>query len=264
MGVAALEPVIALRSVSFAYDGSRVLEEVDLKIAAGEVACLIGPNGGGKTTLLKILLGLLRPTGGDVRVFGLAPERARARIGYLPQRSDLDRDFPVTVLDVVLMGRLNRRLGRSYASTDRRMALSALEEMELTRFASHPFARLSGGQQQRVLIARAVCGEPDLLLLDEPTAHVDALTGRRLLDGLQVLSRRMTIVLVSHDLGFVSPVIDTVVCVNRRVRVHPASELTGEHIRQTYGADICMVLHDREVGHGEAAGRCPEESRGDD
>ncbi len=245
--------VITLAHVRFGYNGATVLDDVSLEIPAGDFVCLIGPNGGGKTTLLKLLVGLLKPESGEIRLFGRAPAEARARIGYLPQRSELDRQFPASVLDVVLMGRLDSRLLGPYRPRDRRAALAALEEVEMGGLAGRSFAELSGGQRQRVLIARALCGEPQLLLLDEPTANVDALVGERLLALLKKLNERMTVLLVSHDLAFVSPIIKTVLCVNRKVRSHPMSALTGDHIRELYGGEVYHVRHDREVsGKGPA------------
>jgi len=169
-------------------------------------------------------------------------------VGYMPQHLRYDPQFPVTVMDVVLMGRLGGgglagALGW-YRRADRRAALDALAEVNLREHASRPFSDLSGGQQQRVLIARALCAGPELLLLDEPTANVDARIEAQLLEILQELNRRMAVVMVSHDLGFVLDMVRTVVCVNRRVVVHPTSELTGQVIQDIYGGDVRMVRHD--------------------
>ena len=254
------EPVISLRDVSFSYDGMRVIENADVTVRDREWACVVGPNGGGKTTLLKLVLGLVQPEAGEVRVFGGSPERARLRVGYMPQRVQHDPQFPVTVTDVVLMGRLGRRLGGPYSKADREAAQVALEEVALAELAKRPFSALSGGQQQRVLIARALACEPDLLLLDEPTANIDALVETKLFEILQALNARMTILMASHDLGFVSSLADSVICVNRRVIIHPTSEITGEIIRDIYGGDLRLVRHDHrcaEKGHsaeGEAHG----------
>ena len=147
---------ISLTDVSFAYNGVPVLEDVTLAIPEGEFVTVVGPNGGGKTTLLKLILGLLRPSKGQVRVFGEMPQRARSRVGYAPQHMGFDPRFPVTALDVVLMGRLERRLLGGYTKADKRAAVAALGEVELTESWSHPFSALSGGQRQRVLIARAI------------------------------------------------------------------------------------------------------------
>ncbi len=242
------KPVVELRDVSFAYDGVPVLKDVNVSIGRHESVCIVGPNGGGKTTLLKLILGLLKPDAGRVRVFGEAPRRTRLRIGYMPQHVHHDPKFPVTVTDVVLMGRLGQSgllgwLGW-YGEADRRAAAEALAEVGMEDFARRPYAVLSGGQRQRVLIARALCCRPELLLLDEPTANVDTAMEARLIEVLRELNKRMTIVIVSHDLGFVSSMVRRVICVNRRVVVHPTSEITGEVIRDIYDAEVLMVRHD--------------------
>ena len=242
------EPVIHLRDVSFAYDGVAVLQAVNVSIAERESICIVGPNGGGKTTLLKLMLGLLKPDAGEIRIFGQPPRRARLRIGYMPQHVRHDPQFPVNVMDIVLMGRLGQGglcgLLGWYGGADRRAAADALAEVGMEGSARRPYAALSGGQRQRVLIARALCCQPDLLLLDEPTANVDTAVEARLIEILQELNKRMTIVMVSHDLGFVAHMVRRVVCVNRRVVVHPTSELTGDMIRDIYDGDVRMVRHD--------------------
>jgi len=240
-------PIVQLDGVSFAYGEVVVLEGVHLSIWPGEWVLVVGPNGGGKTTLLKLILGLLEPTAGQIRLFGQAPAKSRHRVGYMPQHMQFDSLFPVTVMDIVLMGRLGtpgRRLLGWYGRKDRQAAQEALAEVGLAGLEDRPFAALSGGQRQRVLIARALCCQPELLLLDEPTAHVDPQAEDQLRDILQHLHRRMTIVMVSHDLGVVSPQIGSVLCVNRRLVVHPTTELTGEKIRQLYGDDVRMIRHD--------------------
>jgi zinc transport system ATP-binding protein len=244
--------VVSFENVTFAYNAVPVLEHVSLSVREGEFAAIVGPNGGGKTTLLKLALGLLRPTSGVVRLFGQAPRTARHRAGYTPQHADFDPHFPVTVMDVVLMGRVEKRRGGAYGRLDRESAEAALAEMGLVDVAGRPFDSLSGGQRQRALIARALVANPELLLLDEPTANVDAMAGNRLLETLHELSRRMTIAMVSHDLGFVSSMVQSVICVNREVVVHPTSDITGQTIQDLYGHDMRMVRHDHrcaEHGH---------------
>jgi len=246
-------PVIQLQDVSFSYDGVPVLEDVNLTVTDGDFVSIVGPNGGGKTTLLKIILGLVRPSRGNVRVFGLPPVKARSRIGYMAQQSTFDFLFPVNVLDVVLMGRLGHGAGLGfYSREDRRAALQALDRMEMEPLQNRPFSRLSGGQRQRVLLARALASEPELLLLDEPTANVDAAIETELFEILDMLNRHMTIMLVTHDLGFVSAYVRSVICVNRRLAVHPTSSITGEMIHELYGGNVQMVRHDHrcsEEGH---------------
>ena len=241
------EPVVAVRRVSFAYNGVPVVEEASFEVGEGELVCMIGPNGGGKTTLVKLILGLFKPDSGEVRVFGEEPARVRRRIGYTPQYAHHDPQFPATVTDVVLMGRLERRWGGPYSKADRAAAAGAMEEVGVAELSKRLFNELSGGQRQRVLIARALASQPDLLVLDEPTANVDLVAETRLHEILQRLNERMTIIMVSHDLGFVSRMVDRVVCVSRCVVVHPTSEISAEIIREMYGADLCLVRHDHPV-----------------
>lgn len=237
-------PAIEFQNVGFSYGPAPVLEEATLRIDEGELACIVGPNGGGKTSLLKLIVGLLKPTSGRVSVFGQPPEQSRRRIGYMPQYARFDPHFPATVMDIVLMGRLGRSWGGPYSRRDRVAARRALAEMLLTDLAGRPFADLSGGQRQRALIARALAGEPDLLLLDEPTANVDAAVELKLIEFIRRLGRRLTILMVTHDLGFVSEIVQSVICVNRRVVTHPTSALTGQAIHDLYGAQVRMVHHD--------------------
>ena len=165
----ATHPVVSFKNVSFSYDGIQVLEDVSLTIDEGDFLSIVGPNAGGKTNLLKLILGLVKPTGGTVRVFGQPPPKVRSRIGYMPQHVSLDILFPVNVQDVVLMGRLGtgRKIGL-HGRADREAAEEALRVVELYDVRHRPFAALSGGQRQRVLIARALASDPELLLLMSP------------------------------------------------------------------------------------------------
>jgi zinc transport system ATP-binding protein len=246
-------PAILLEDVSYSYNGAPAVEQANLRIPENDFVSIVGPNAGGKTTLLKLILGLLSPDRGKVQVFGRPPREVSSRIGYVPQYADLDRQFPVTVMDVVLMGRLGQRtLFGPYRKADRRAAEDALRSVGLFDRRRHSLFSLSGGQQQRALIARALAANPDLLLLDEPTANLDLVFEEELYELLRKFSEHMTILLVSHDLGFVTHLVEKVICVNRRVVVHPTSELTGETIREIYGGDIRMVRHDhREPGNHE-------------
>ncbi len=249
------EPVIELIEVSFSYDGVPVLEKVNLEVGKQDFVSIVGPNGGGKTTLLRLLLGLLRPSAGTVRILGKSPATTRHRIGYMPQHAHVDPQFPVNVMDVVLMGRLGHTGAFGpYRRADREAALAALEEMGMTAFRRRAFSALSGGQRQRVLIARALACEPELLLLDEPTASLDQAIETELYEHLYRLSDRLTVVVVCHDVGFVSKFVNRVVCVKRHVVVHPTSEVTGEVISEIYGAPMKIVRHDHETV--EAFNKC--------
>lgn len=242
---------IILKSVSFAYKHRNILEEVNLKIKKGEFASIVGPNGGGKTTLLKLMLGLIKPDKGQIQIFGQPPGKSRYKIGYMPQYAHLDMDFPATVMDVVLMGRLtNNRFW--FSKKDREESLAAIDEVGMSKYTESGFSELSGGQKQRILIARALCSRPELLLLDEPTANVDSKTEENLFSILQKLNSKMTILLVSHDLGFVSKYVKSVICVNRQVVIHPTTLMDGTVIKDIYNGDLRMVRHDHrcsEEGH---------------
>lgn len=253
-GSATMEaPLVEFDRVWFAYDGRPVLEEVCLRIMPRQLVCVIGPNGGGKTTLIRLMLGLLCPNKGHVRVFGGPPRDAARRIGYMPQHVRFDPLFPMTALDVALMGRLGR--GRLcnwfgwYGQADRKVALDALDAMGMREFANQPFAALSGGQRQRVLIARALCCEPELLVLDEPTANVDSIAESQLFATLRSLNDRMAVVVVSHDLGFVSHWAERVICVNTRVVEHQAGTIDDAAVHQMYGSSVRAVDHCRAVSH---------------
>ncbi|MFH1746670.1 MAG: ABC transporter ATP-binding protein [Planctomycetota bacterium] len=240
-----LIPVILCEQLSFTYGGPFALTDVNLRIAAREFVSVVGPNGGGKTTLLKLMLGLLRPTRGEVRVFGQSPLVVRRRIGYVPQHVQFDPQFPVTVTDIVSMGRLGTGLGVGPARrTDKAAVLTALEEVGLTDYRRRPLATLSGGQRQRVLIARALASEPELLLLDEPTANLDVAVQGDFFDLLHRLNERLTVLLVSHDVGFVSQHVQKVVCVSRTVEVHETSMLNGRMINDLYGGPVRAIHHD--------------------
>jgi len=248
-------PAISIEDVSFAFGRDPVLSNATVSIPQRDFVCMVGPNGGGKTTLLKLILGLLEPDEGTIRVFGESPVKARPRVGYMPQHTALDPLFPVNVMDVVLMGRLGpgRRFG-PYRRADKAAARNAIEQVGLEEVRNRHLSALSGGQRQRVLIARALASEPDLLLLDEPDASLDPRVQVRLYDLLVKLNERVTVVMVTHDIGVVSQAIKGVVCVNRHVSRHETAELTGEVIRDLYGGDVQAVHHDHGHSHSQGAG----------
>ncbi len=249
------DSVISFKNVDFSYDGSEnlVLENINLEVEPGDFACVVGPNGGGKTTLLRLILGLNKPLRGEVNIFGSVPDKQRHRIGYVPQFSKFDANFPVSVLDVVLMGCLNRSFwwGR-YNKQQTDAAIAALESVGLQDFIHRSFADLSGGQKQRALIARAIMSQPDLLLLDEPTASIDIHGTEQFYKMFAEMNKKFTILIVSHDIGFVSTHVKSVICVRRTLQIHPVSELTGESVQHMYGLDVHMIRHDHrcsEKGH---------------
>jgi len=238
---------IVVHGVTHRFGKSTVLEDVSFSIEDGESICMIGPNGGGKSTLLRILLGLLEPSEGRVEVLGQSPREACRSIGYVPQSIRFDPLFPISALEIVLMGRLDRvRWGR-YSRTCRTVAREALATMGLSDCEHRPFAQLSGGQRQRVLIARALAAEPRILLLDEPTANIDLSVEEQFLDSLQELRRRMTILLVTHDLDVVEEMGDSVLCVNRRLHRH-SLPLSPETVTEIFRGGR-RLEHDRRTRH---------------
>jgi zinc transport system ATP-binding protein len=243
--------IIQIQNVWFAYNGKTVLQDVSLDIQAGDFIAMIGPNGGGKTTLLKLMLGLLSPDHGSIKVLGVSTEKASHHIGYVPQDVHINRHFPITAIDVVLMGKL--RPGKRWAfraAQDRREALEALERMEIADYAERKIDALSGGQRQRVFIARALVAQPEILLLDEPTASIDAGGQAAFYRLLRALNKDITILVVSHDLVAISTHVKSVACVNKRLHYHNQAEITGEMLEEMYpctDAEVCPV---ELVAHG--------------
>jgi zinc transport system ATP-binding protein len=235
---------LACRGVSFGYGhGPDVVQDVDLEIGEHEFIGLIGPNGGGKSTLLKLAAGLLKPRKGQVTVFGRPPHEARDEIGYVPQFARFSRDFPITVAQAVLLGRLGGEFALRWSPADRAAADRAIEETELDALSDRPLVALSGGELQRVLIARALAAEPRLLLLDEPTSNLDQRAEEDMFALLSRLTDRMAVVLVSHDVGFVTGFVQRVACISRTLICHDTSALTGEVINELYGHPVRAVHH---------------------
>lgn len=235
------QPVIELERVSFGYDREAILEKVSLAIGPLDFLAIIGPNGGGKTTLVKVILGLLRPWSGRVRV-GLPP-RAGA-IGYVPQFAGFDSSFPLRVSEVVVMGRLGARgLARRFSAEDRRRVAAILERLGLESVAEAYIGDLSGGQLQRALIARALVGEPEILFLDEPLGSIDPESRRAVLESLRELHGRIPVVVITHDITPFAGMVEQIACVNRQLFYHPSAELTEEMLEQVYGCPVELVAH---------------------
>lgn len=237
-------PAIQVEGVCFSYGDVPVLEDVSLDVAHGEFLGLVGPNAGGKSTLLKLILGLLVPQAGRVRVLGVAPREASRRLGYVPQHPTFPRDFPISVEQTVLMGRLGLSPGLGwYRAADRAAARRALAEVEALDLAHRRIGTLSGGQLQRVLLARALAGEPEILILDEPTANIDQRMEGDIFDLLAALRTRLTILVVSHDIAFISSYVDRVACLNRTLVCHTTEPVDGDLIHRLYPGDVRSVAH---------------------
>ena len=244
-------PLVKLENVSFAYNGEAAIQDVSLTIQPGDFIAMIGPNGGGKTTLLKLILGLLKPDRGTIRVMGQAALTAAPEIGYVPQNVNINNSFPVTALDVVLMGKHDpKRRWARYTAADHAEALAALERLQMGHHVGTRISDLSGGQRQRVFIARALVTDPQLLLLDEPTANIDTRGQSEFFDLLDQLNRDITILVVSQDLLVISRYVKSVACVNRRLHYHNEAEITGEMIETMYSCTVEEVCPVELVTHG--------------
>lgn len=238
--------LLEMLSVSVAYGSNTALQDAALKVYDNDFIGVIGPNGGGKTTLLKVILGLVKPFKGELVFNQQLP--GRNKIGYLPQMSTGDNNFPVTVKDVVLSGLMMQKGVISRMSlSDKKRASQVIEELGLSELSDSPLSELSGGQLQRVFLGRAVIGDPRLLLLDEPGNFVDANFENDFYEKLRGLNRRMAIMMVSHDVGTISAHIKSFACVNRQLHYHPSSEITNEEL-MAYGCPIQLITHG-EVPH---------------
>lgn len=242
-------PIVEIENLSFSYLNLPVLSDVSFNIYSGEMVGIIGPNGGGKTTLLKLIMGFLKPTQGTIKVFGKVPgQRLRNGLAYVPQAMRFDRQFPISVLEVVLSGLLSRLpwYGKFHLS-DQKAAVEALEKVGLAQFSQSPFGSLSGGQAQRVLIARALVSKPQLLLLDEPTASVDSQAQAEIYSILKELKGKMTIMLVTHDLQTVIDLVQRLFCVQTKVFTMQPEEVCRHFAIGLYHAPLTSPFSTRSM-----------------
>jgi zinc transport system ATP-binding protein len=233
-------PVVRVENLSFGYDTREILSDVSLSIGARDYLAIIGPNGGGKTTLVRLILGLLEPWSGRVVRTLDSPHAA----GYVPQFAAFDRQFPLRVEEVVRMGRLGMRgPGARYRDEDHAAVDAVLSRLGLERIRRTPVSELSGGQLQRTLIARALVGEPGILFLDEPLASIDSESRRVVFEELSTLNRRMPVVVVTHDVTLFAGAVRQIACVNHTLHYHPSGELTAEMLEEVYGCPVELVAH---------------------
>ncbi len=236
--------IISIKNLSVDYGGFPALDRINLSVNENDFLGVIGPNGGGKTTLLKVLLGLIKPTAGKVKVKGLEPAEARKYIGYVPQISMHEYDFPINVWDVAIMGRLShKKWFQGFDREDIEAAGKALEVVNMLRLKDRQIDRLSMGQKQRVFIARAIVSNPKILLLDEPTASVDEPMQQDIFQFLKSLKNKMTVILVSHDIGVISSYVDKIACLNCQFFYHGDKEITPEIIEATYKCHVDLIGH---------------------
>jgi len=236
--------VIEIDDVSFNYGSVPVLENISLKIHEDEFIGIIGPNASGKSTLLKLILGLLDPDKGAISKFNHDGKDLNNHIGYVPQHSTFSRDFPITVGEVVMMGHIaTSSKFFHYSKKEIELAKQAMEKLEILDIEKRQVGELSGGQLQRVLIARALVCQPEILILDEPTANVDMRIEEDIFSLLKNYSEHMTIIVVSHDIAFISGYVDRVACLNRTLVCHNTESISGKMIEELYDAPVKMIHH---------------------
>ena len=237
--------IITIKNLSFAYQKENgILENINLEVFGNDFLGIIGPNGGGKTTLLKMILGLLKPDKGNISVFNKKLKEARNLISYVPQFLEIDLDCPVSVLDIVLMGILSRKkIFQKYNQQDLKSAEEALEFVDLYNLRNKQIGELSGGQRQRVYIARALIRKPQLLILDEPTASIDEKSEKDFWELLKEINKNSAIIIVSHDIGVIFKNVNKIACLNKNLYCHNADEMTSEILDKTYKCDIELLGH---------------------
>ncbi len=239
-------PILQLKNVTAGYNGQAVLRDINMVIYPHDFIGVIGPNGGGKTTLVKVMLGLLKPWEGSVS-YHLASDNSGG-IGYLPQINHIDRKFPISVNDVVLSGLARKqRIFNRFSVREKELAATLMEEMGISQIAGKPIGELSGGQLQRVFLCRSVIASPELLILDEPNTYVDNNFENELYEKLQALNREMAIIVVSHDIGMISSYVKTIACVNNELHYHESNIISQEQL-QAYNCPIKLITHG-EVPH---------------
>jgi len=239
------EIAIELINISAGYDNDIVIEDINCNIYDGDFFGIIGPNGGGKSTLLKIILGLLNPTKGNIKIYGKPPKIGRKNIGYVPQYSEYDKQYPISVWDVVLMGRRSiRGFHPLYSSDDKKATTNALNRVNMIENKKRHISELSGGQRQRVFIARALVSNPKILLLDEPTASIDKDLQINFYNLLKELNKNVTILLVTHDIGVISSYVNRVACLNHFMFTHDDEKMISkEMLEKTYSCPVDLIAH---------------------
>jgi zinc transport system ATP-binding protein len=237
------EKILSIESVSAGYDDEIVISDVNLEVYSNDFIGVIGPNGGGKTTLLKTILGLVEPAKGSVNFFGKGKKVNQILIGYLPQLNQIDKKFPITVIDVVLSGLMSKEsIFSRYGREQKLKAYETLDKMGILGLKKKPIGELSGGQLQRVFLSRAIISSPVLLLLDEPSTYVDSKFENDFYEILNELNKEMAILIVSHDVGTITWYVKTIACVNRSLHYHPSNIITEQQLA-SYNCPIQIITH---------------------
>lgn len=240
-----MKTAIRIDNLSVYYGKTKAISNIYLDVREGEFLGIIGPNGGGKSTLLKAILGLIPITSGTIQIYGQVPGKNRAAVGYVPQFAVMERQFPISAFEVILTGRLQQGLSpfKKYSKEDKEIAYEQLKRVGIEHLAKRQISELSGGEYQRLLIARALTVQPQLLLLDEPTASVDVSSREQIYYLLKELNKEMTIILVTHDLLAVSSEVRSLACMNGKLVYHGEPQLNDHIVKELYGCPVDLIAH---------------------
>ncbi len=239
-----MQPIIQLTNISAAYGNKTVLHNVDLVVCDHDFLGMIGPNGGGKTTLIQMILGLKKPSEGTIKFFRNGEPVDKITMGYLPQYNDIDKEFPISVEDVVLSGLSSqKKLFNAFTAKQHEMVDKTLERMQLSDFHKRHIGSLSGGQLQRVLLARAIVSQPEVLVLDEPNTYIDQYFQEQVYQMLSDINHDCAIIMVSHDIGGILQNVKSIACVNKTLHYHPDTELPMEELEEQFGCPIDLIGH---------------------
>jgi len=234
--------VIDIENLSFAYEKDLILEDINLTVDEKDFLAIIGPNGGGKSTLLKLILGMLKPKKGSIRVLGKAASKNLSHIGYVPQNTNVNTDFPIKVIEVVLMGHIGAKNPLfGYGKDEIACAMGALAQVGMQDFSQSKIGSLSGGQRQRVMIARALCAHPKILILDEPTSSIDIKGQREIYELLKLLNQSITIVVVSHDISVILEYANKAAHINKQLSYHDISNKKETFHTHNEGEHFCEI-----------------------
>jgi zinc transport system ATP-binding protein len=252
--------LIDIKNASFAYDRQMILENINLSVEEKDFLAIIGPNGGGKSTLLKLILGILKPKKGSISVLGKRPSKSLTHIGYVPQNTNVNTDFPIKVIEVVMMGHVGgTRPLFGYGKDEVLCAMGALAQVGMEEFAQTKIGALSGGQRQRVMIARALCAHPQILILDEPTSSIDITGQKEIYELIKTLNENITVIVVSHDISVILEYANKAAHINKTLSYHDISD--KQKTFHTHGTDghFCEIELLQMLG-AESCNTCEEET----
>ena len=235
--------ILSVQNVSFSRKDQSILKDISFTIFPGDFMAIIGPNGGGKSTLLHLIMGLLKPTSGEIKLFNQSVSKGRERVGYLSQFTHWNTDFPISVLEVVLMSTLRKSIFYRPSQADKEHAKNMLKTVGADHLASRPISKLSGGEKQRILLARCLMNNPEFLILDEPTTSVDSSGETSIYHLLSILKQKISILMVSHDITATAQLVNKIGCLNQTLTIHDSGEINPHDLQASYGCSVDILAH---------------------